>query len=108
MKTLLLYLGALCSKNTWGRSPVTLLLFALCVSACPSPAGTASVPRTMKVAFVLTEGANVIDLAGPWEVFQDVTIADKTVFELATQEFDVIGHGLHGIVAAGNSNRPRK
>jgi len=26
---------------------------------------------TIAVAFVLTEGANVIDFAGPWEVFQD-------------------------------------
>ncbi|MGE5278959.1 MAG: DJ-1/PfpI family protein [Acidobacteriota bacterium] len=43
------------------------------------------------VAFVLTEGAVMIDFAGPWEVFQDVMIesrgpemADMHVFELYT------------------------
>ncbi len=29
---------------------------------------------TIKVAFVLSEGATVIDFAGPWEVFQDVML----------------------------------
>jgi transcriptional regulator GlxA family with amidase domain len=31
-------------------------------------------PKTMSVAFVLTDGATMIDFAGPWEVFQDVMI----------------------------------
>ncbi|HET7176512.1 MAG TPA: DJ-1/PfpI family protein [Gammaproteobacteria bacterium] len=30
--------------------------------------------RPIKVAFVLSEGATVIDFAGPWEVFQDVML----------------------------------
>ena len=30
--------------------------------------------RTTKVAFLLGENANVIDTAGPWEVFQDVHV----------------------------------
>ena len=38
--------------------------------------GTAPAPlperRRVKVAFMLGDGANVIDTAGPWEVFQDV------------------------------------
>lgn len=38
----------------------------------------------MKVAFVLTEGANVIDLTGPWEVFQDTMVDDRSGFELFT------------------------
>jgi transcriptional regulator GlxA family with amidase domain len=38
----------------------------------------------MKVAFVLTEGANVIDMAGPWEVFQDTMVGDRMGFELFT------------------------
>jgi transcriptional regulator GlxA family with amidase domain len=29
------------------------------------------------VAFVVTEGATVIDFAGPWEVFQDVMVPDR-------------------------------
>jgi len=37
---------------------------------------------TLKVAFVLSEGATVIDFAGPWEVFQDTD--SQTPFELYT------------------------
>lgn len=33
---------------------------------------------TIKVAFVLSEGANVMDIAGPWEVFQDTMLDDST------------------------------
>ena len=37
-----------------------------------------------KVAFMLGEGANVIDTAGPWEVFQDTVIEHRDAFELYT------------------------
>ena len=40
--------------------------------------------KSMKVAFAVSEGVNVIDLAGPWEVFQDTMVADAMVFELFT------------------------
>lgn len=46
-----------------------------------------SLPRrdTIKVAFLLGEGTNVIDMAGPWETFQDVdTGGDRMPFELYT------------------------
>jgi transcriptional regulator GlxA family with amidase domain len=36
------------------------------------------------VAFVITEGATMIDLAGPWEVFQDVMVGDRMPFRLYT------------------------
>ena len=40
------------------------------------PAASAPLPKRdkVKVAFMLGEGANVIDTAGPWEVFQDTVI----------------------------------
>ena len=42
----------------------------------------------IRVAFMLGEGANVIDTAGPWEVFQDVMLDDPNAhmhpFELFT------------------------
>jgi len=51
-----------------------------------APRGTAAeaaspvkpLPRRgrVKVAFMLGDGANVIDTAGPWEVFQDVMLHD--------------------------------
>lgn len=31
----------------------------------------------IRVAFVMTEGATMIDFAGPWEVFQDVHVASR-------------------------------
>ena len=38
----------------------------------------------IKVAFVLSENATVIDFAGPWEVFQDVMVQGQMPFELYT------------------------
>src|SRR5882672_3551877 len=38
----------------------------------PGPRPTSSAP--IPVAFVITEGANVIDFTGPWEVFQDTAV----------------------------------
>ena len=63
--------------------------------APPQPTATGSTKleplperRTTKVAFLLGEGANVIDTAGPWEVFQDVEvdalIGSRSPFELYT------------------------
>jgi transcriptional regulator GlxA family with amidase domain len=46
--------------------------------AAAAAQGTASLPlpkrSRVKVAFMLGDGANVIDTAGPWEVFQDVML----------------------------------
>jgi transcriptional regulator GlxA family with amidase domain len=36
------------------------------------------------VAFLLDEGATVIDFSGPWEVFQDVVVGEDAGFELFT------------------------
>jgi transcriptional regulator GlxA family with amidase domain len=44
--------------------------------------------RRINVAFVISAGANVIDLAGPWEVFQDAMLSDgpqtRAAFRLYT------------------------
>jgi transcriptional regulator GlxA family with amidase domain len=50
------------------------LVLALLVPLCAGAASTSFRPPAsgpIPVAVVVTEGANVIDLAGPWEVFQD-------------------------------------
>lgn len=39
---------------------------------------------TMDVAFCISQGSNVIDMAGPWEVFQDVTVGTRSPFRLFT------------------------
>ena len=72
----------------------TLGASALAVFAGASSAAEASklepLPkrRTTKVAFMLGENANVIDTAGPWEVFQDVhldsLVGHHMPFELYT------------------------
>jgi transcriptional regulator GlxA family with amidase domain len=41
-------------------------------------AAYAVAPDVVTVAFVVTNNANVIDLAGPWEVFQDATWHDAS------------------------------
>ncbi len=47
---------------------------------------SASLPkrRRIKVAFLLGDNANVIDTAGPWEVFQDTMVDGRHPFELYT------------------------
>jgi transcriptional regulator GlxA family with amidase domain len=55
-------------------------------SAAPSLHVTRNVP--LNVAFVIGEGANVMDHAGPWEVFQDAMVGvpgwDRAPFSLYT------------------------
>ena len=41
----------------------------LCAAQLTPPAN-----RSIRVAFVMTDGATMIDFAGPWEVFQDVML----------------------------------
>ena len=45
-----------------------------------TPPGAGPIP----VAFVITEGATMIDFAGPWEVFQDVMVGEEMPFRLYT------------------------
>lgn len=54
---------------------LSALLIGL-VSGSAHAADTLPLPHAgpIKVAFVLSEGATVIDFAGPWEVFQDVML----------------------------------
>lgn len=58
-------------------------------SAQPHAAAAPKIPRPkdgkIKVAFVISTGANVIDLAGPWETFQDTMLPNGDMpFELFT------------------------
>jgi transcriptional regulator GlxA family with amidase domain len=49
------------------------------------------------VAFVVGPGANVIDLAGAWEVFQDVMVADRD----AAFAMGLVSDTIHPIEATG-------
>jgi transcriptional regulator GlxA family with amidase domain len=58
------------------------VLAVVAVSAC----GDLKPPTKgkIRVAFALTDGATMIDFAGPWEVFQDVHVDGEMPFELYT------------------------
>ena len=72
-----------------------LAVFGQAGSAAGKPAQSAPAKlpplpqrRTTKIAFLLGQGTNVIDTAGPWEVFQDVEVealvGTRSPFELFT------------------------
>ena len=75
---------------------MTTKVLAACLGVALVTIGGAVVPREappiqarpavpMTVAFVLTQGATMIDFAGPWEVFQDVVLdGNRSAFELYT------------------------
>jgi transcriptional regulator GlxA family with amidase domain len=56
--------GALAASRTWGT--------ALAAGSFKTPPSGA-----IDVAFLISEGATVIDFCGPWEVFQDVMLPDR-------------------------------
>jgi len=60
-------------------------LLAAAPASAKSPAASAT-PGAVPVAFLLSEGAVVIDFCGPWEVFQDVQIPGRAdaAFQLYT------------------------
>jgi transcriptional regulator GlxA family with amidase domain len=66
------------------RTSLAFLLAPLAHGAAPRLIPPAD--GRIRVAVVLTEGATVIDFAGPWEVFQDVRLpgTDAAPFELYT------------------------
>ena len=64
---------------------LTLLLIAAGALAESRTKLTPPANAPVKVAILMTDGATVIDFAGPWEVFNDVTLpGDRDGFELMT------------------------
>jgi transcriptional regulator GlxA family with amidase domain len=47
-------------------------------------AAMSAADQPTRVAFLLSEGATVIDFAGPWEVFEDVMVGDRMPYETYT------------------------
>jgi transcriptional regulator GlxA family with amidase domain len=62
----------------------TLLLAVTLLAPQASAAPKLPVPANgeILVAFVVTDGANVMDIAGPWETFQDTHLGDEMPFRL--------------------------
>lgn len=71
-----LLVGAACVATT--MATVRDSLAATTPGPLSAPAGKIS------VAFILDEGATVIDFAGPWETFQDAAVGNHPGFELFT------------------------
>src|SRR3954447_20652060 len=63
------------------------------------------------VAFVLTENANVMDFAGPWEVFRDARVDGDAVFRLITVSESIepitMSGGVRAIPEFTFENAPR-
>jgi transcriptional regulator GlxA family with amidase domain len=64
--------------------------------------------RPILVAVVLTEGATMIDFAGPWEVFQDVQVPErgKTMEEQMPFELFTVGSSKAPIRTSGGGHLP--
>jgi transcriptional regulator GlxA family with amidase domain len=67
------------------------------------PAARLPVPSNgrIRVAFVVSPGATVIDFTGPWEVFQDVTLRDREPGEARPFALFTVGPGREPIQATG-------
>jgi len=82
-----------------GLLPV-LLVAGLTVRAAQAEEAALTPPRSgvIKVAFVLSEHATVIDFAGPWEVFQDTdTPIPFELFTVAPSRLPIHTSGGHGM-----------
>lgn len=77
---------------------ITILGIALAWLACPllvraDAALTAPAHGKIKVAVVLTDGATMIDFAGPWEVFQDTWVPTRGDSMAAQMPFELLTVG---------------
>lgn len=68
--------------------PLFLLLAGPMLRAAVPPLAPPADGGRIRVAFIIGPGANVIDHAGPWEVFQDVVVRGRAAFELYTVSDD--------------------
>jgi transcriptional regulator GlxA family with amidase domain len=80
---------------------VALVLLA----AAPLAAGDLTPPPTgkIRVAFAISEGATMIDFAGPWEVFQDVHVHGRGTTMDAMMPFELytVAESLEPIRSSG-------
>src|SRR3954463_11844471 len=77
------FLAGMATLGAWATTPGGPLINAL-TSGSGAPRLTPPEKGAIPVAVALTEGATVIDFAGPWEVFQDVDLPGDAGFQLFT------------------------
>lgn len=86
-----------------------VVLFALLILLSPlharaADAGKAAPPQNgmIKVAIVISDNANVMDIAGPWEVFQDTTLKDSRGKDVMPYELYTVAADTHPIHTTGS------
>jgi Cu/Ag efflux protein CusF/putative intracellular protease/amidase len=102
MKRLLLLAALTLAPGThaMGSTPTTA------ASPTPAPATQAPISTGMiKVAIVVSDGANLMDMAGPWEVFQDTSLKDDHGKEVAPYQLYTVAPGKAPLHTEG-SNHP--
>jgi Cu/Ag efflux protein CusF/putative intracellular protease/amidase/uncharacterized Zn-binding protein involved in type VI secretion len=75
------------------------------MAATPTTSPTSISNGMIKVAVVVSHGANLMDIAGPWEVFQDTSLKDKNDKDVAPYELYTVGPDKAPVHTAG-SNHP--
>jgi transcriptional regulator GlxA family with amidase domain len=75
---------------------LALLIVVYASSAAAEPDGRLIAPtvRAIRVAFVMTEGATMMDFAGPWEVFQDVMMPERGDSMMRQMPFELYTVGI--------------
>ena len=63
--------------------------FALTVLLVLAAVPNGALAATLRVAFVISDGFDVMDLAGPWEVFQDVQLPPRSASAPAADAFEL-------------------
>ena len=76
--------GFLCIVTKVGFIASLAFLTAMSANAADADDSSLKPSRSIPVAFVISEGAVVIDFCGPWEVFNDVIAASHRPFQLYT------------------------
>jgi putative intracellular protease/amidase len=85
------------------RTALALLLFTAGALEAQASALQAPEGRKIRVAVVLTEGAVVIDYAGPWEVFENVHVGTGDMDEQMPFELYTVGRDRKPIHTSGGA-----
>src|SRR2546423_4512085 len=83
---------------------VRMMLVVIAIAAGPGVHASALQPpegRKIRVAVVMTEGAVVIDYAGPWEVFENVHTGTGDMGQQMPFELFTVGRDRQAIHTSG-------
>jgi transcriptional regulator GlxA family with amidase domain len=90
----------MCTRLSAATLTLTLVALLLPTILCAAQL-TPPAKRSIRVAFVMTEGATMIDFAGPWEVFQDVMLPGASDDSAAPFELYTVGKAKSPVRISG-------